>query len=577
MRKLYLMLTVVMSSSLMLAQNSFTNSSVPQSQVTIEDLLIRKDLIGVNSGSVNAHFTKNEQVMLQEYFNGGPIVNFAPQTITQSTSQVITRGIACASHPNYSRDNNMFRVFNLPGDFGITNGFEVNTVEFAIEATNIPVGYDITANIYSTTVGTFPGGTLTLQGTAYYTATDADSFTIVSLPLSATIPAGEAMVMELVIWDGEADGNYLAFGTNEEAQTGPSYIQAAECGANVPTPLTALGLNDAYIWNVIGDDEPGGGPSDSLVFGIVNDSGTLVSFDKADPSVLTTIGTSPVSDFENAGAIDPANPNTAYVLDNSNFFFKVDLTTGSYTNLGSINPGSGHNWLGAEFHPDGTLYAVSGDLAGPSKLHIIDIAGVTNTEVGSMPNTGVISLMIDAAGNGYAHDIVDDAFYKIDLNTGDSTFVGGLGFGANYGQGGTFIPGDDGYVYLSAFNGDTFQSEWRRLDVTTGASTLVGPFTSGADFNQMAWSTVAKDMLKTIENPLVDFSFYPNPVKDVISLKSGSNIESVVFYNTLGQKSLSSKVNSVSKEINVSNLAPGLYIMKVNVNGKTGTYKVIKK
>jgi len=84
-------------------------------------------------------------------------------------------------------------------------------------------------------------------------------------------------------------------------------------------------------------------------------------------------------------------------------------------------------------------------------------------------------------------------------------------------------------------------------------------------------------MLKTIENPLVDFSFYPNPVKDVISLKSGSNIESVVFYNTLGQKSLSSKVNSVSKEINVSNLAPGLYIMKVNVNGKTGTYKVIKK
>ena len=571
------MLTIVMSSSLMLAQNSFTNTSAPQNQVTVEDLLVRKALIGVNSGSVNDHFTKNEQVMLQEYFNGGTIMNFAPQTITQSTSQAITRGIACAQHPDFSRDNNMFRVFNLPGDFGITNGFEVNTVEFAIEDTNIPVGYDITANIYSTTVGTFPGGTLTLQGTAYYTATDADSFTIVSLPLSATIPAGDAMVMELVIWDGEMDGNYLAFGTNEDPQTGPSYIQAADCGANTPTALTALGLNDAYIWNVIGDDEVGGGPADSLVFGIVNDSGTLVSFDKADPTVLTPLGSSPVVDFENAGAIDPTNPNTAYALDNNNILFKIDLTTGTYTNLGTINPGSGHNWLGAEFHPDGTLYAVSGDLSGPSKLHSIDIAGVTKTEIGSMTNTGAISLMIDAAGNAYTHDLVDDAFYKIDLLTGASTFVGNLGFGANFGQGGTYIPGDDGYVYLSAFNGDTFQSEWRRLDVLTGASTLVGVLTNGADYNQMGWSSVAKELLKTSENPLVDFSFYPNPVKDIISLKSGSNIESVVFYNTLGQKTLSSKVNSGSKEINVSNLVPGLYIMKVTVNGKTGTYKVIKK
>ena len=577
MKKIYLLLTVLMGSSVMLAQNSLTNNSAPQNQVTIEDLLIRKDQIGKTTGSVNAHFTKNEQVMLQEYFNGGPIMNFAPQTITQSNSQAIEKGIACAQHPNFSRDNNLYRVFNLPGDFGITNGFEVNTVEFAIEDTNIPVGYDITANIYSTTVGTFPGGTLTLQGTAYYTATNADSFSMVSLPLSATIPAGDAMVMELVIWDGEMDGNYLAFGTNEAGQTGPSYILAADCGANVPTPLTSLGLSDGYIWNIIGDDEPGGGTMDSLVYGIVNDTGTLVSFDKTDPTVLTPLGSSPVTDFENAGAIDPTNPNTAYVLDNSNILFKVDLTSGTYTNLGTISPGSGHNWLGAEFHQDGTLYAVSGDLSGPSKLHKINIADVTKTEIGSMTNTGAISFMIDAAGNAYTLDLVDDAFYQIDLLTGASTHIGSLGFSANFGQGGTFIPGDDGYVYLSAFNADTFQSEWRRLDVTTGTSTLVGVLTDATNYNQMGWSTVAKELLKTNENSLLDFSFYPNPAKDLISLKSGSNIESVVFYNTLGQKSLSSKVNAGSKDINISHLAPGLYIMKVTVNGKTGSYKVVKK
>lgn len=177
--------------------------------------------------------------------------------ITQSNSQSITNGIACAQHPLYSRENTMHRNFNLATDFGITEAFEVTAVEFAIEAITTS-GYDVAVNIYSTEPNTFPGGTLTLEGSTVYTATNADAMSIVNVPVSATIPAGQALVMELAIEDGEATGEgYLVFGTNSAGETGPSYITAPICGANTPTAMSALGLDDALVWNVISDPEGG--------------------------------------------------------------------------------------------------------------------------------------------------------------------------------------------------------------------------------------------------------------------------------------------------------------------------------
>ena len=73
------------------------------------------------------------------------------------------------------------------------------------------------------------------------------------------------------------------------------------------------------------------------------------------------------------------------------------------------------------------------------------------------------------------------------------------------------------------------------------------------------------------------FNFYPNPVsngKVYISSKSMQNKE-VAIYDVLGKKVLQSTMTS--KELNVSSLSPGVYIIKIKEGEATATRKLIIK
>ncbi|MAB39883.1 MAG: hypothetical protein CL525_12435, partial [Aequorivita sp.] len=59
-------------------------------------------------------------------------------------------------------------------------------------------------------------------------------------------------------------------------------------------------------------------------------------------------------------------------------------------------------------------------------------------------------------------------------------------------------------------------------------------------------------------------------------LKSVDNIEHVSLYNLLGQRVLDSRVGAAATQLDISGLSTGSYLMKVTVNGQTGTYKVLK-
>ncbi len=577
MRKITLSLMCLLGSfALMQAQNSFKSSAAPaESSTTVESLLERLNDIGTVTGSVSDYFTAQEQRMLNVHFNG--IDHLAPRVLTLSNTQTIEpgAGIACATHPIDFRDNKMYQVFDMAGQFGITNGFDVNAVEFAIDAINTPTGFPIYINIYSTaTPNTFPGGTWNFVATETYDATNADALSIVNVPITASIPAGEAMIMELILVDDGTGTNYMTFGVNSDGATGDSWIESEPCGALVPTKFSALGLSVGMVWNVLGDDEPGGSGGPSTVFGIDNTTENLINFDIDDPAAFTVVGTSSATDFENAGAVDPNDNNFAYALDNAGKFFKIDLTTGVYTLLGTIpGPGS-ETWAGAEFDPtSGKLYAISTNIT-QSTLSLIDIAGVSRTTVGVTGMAGAISLMIDQNGDAYSHDIVDDNFYYVSLTDGLASPIGSLGFDANFGQGGCWISDDPGYVYLSAFDSGAFQSQWRRVDVLTGASTVVGVFNGGSD--QVAWTSPQGTIIGIAENALEGFSYYPNPTSGMLSLKSVKNIDTVVIYNLLGQKVLGAKVDATSSNIDVSRLSVGTYVMQVSVEGQTGTYKILK-
>ena len=74
-----------------------------------------------------------------------------------------------------------------------------------------------------------------------------------------------------------------------------------------------------------------------------------------------------------------------------------------------------------------------------------------------------------------------------------------------------------------------------------------------------------------------EFSFYPNPTKGELILKSNEHMETVVLYNMLGQIVLEYKINASSSNIDVTGLAAGAYLMKVSINGQVSTYKVLKQ
>lgn len=73
------------------------------------------------------------------------------------------------------------------------------------------------------------------------------------------------------------------------------------------------------------------------------------------------------------------------------------------------------------------------------------------------------------------------------------------------------------------------------------------------------------------------FSYYPNPVKDVLNLKSDHQISEIRIYDLTGKEIFAQNIQSSSKEITLSQLETGIYIVRIVINGKTETFKIIKK
>lgn len=79
------------------------------------------------------------------------------------------------------------------------------------------------------------------------------------------------------------------------------------------------------------------------------------------------------------------------------------------------------------------------------------------------------------------------------------------------------------------------------------------------------------------ETAIEGLNFYPNPVsngKIFITSKSTSNKE-IAIYDVLGKKVLQAVMTS--KELNVSSLSPGVYIIKIKEGEATATRKLIVK
>ena len=76
---------------------------------------------------------------------------------------------------------------------------------------------------------------------------------------------------------------------------------------------------------------------------------------------------------------------------------------------------------------------------------------------------------------------------------------------------------------------------------------------------------------------VTSFSYYPNPVKDVLVMNYSSEITSVAVFNMLGQEVMNVSPNTTEAKIDMSILADGTYVVQVTAGTINKTIKVVKK
>ena len=182
-----------------------------------------------------------------------------PPIITQSSSQAITplNSVSCNNASGHT-DNSYWRAFNM-GTFTGGAQYDVTSVSFGVEeATGAGGTQPVTVRLYTNAGGAFPGGTRTQIATTTIQVLDSASGTVLNVPLVATVPAGTSeLVMEVFTPNGQATGNFFFIGSNTAAETGPSYLSAADCGIANPTDTATIGFPDMNIvFNVLGSCPP---------------------------------------------------------------------------------------------------------------------------------------------------------------------------------------------------------------------------------------------------------------------------------------------------------------------------------
>lgn len=143
-----------------------------------------------------------------------------------------------------------------------------------------------------------------------------------------------------------------------------------------------------------------------------------------------------------------------------------------------------------------------------------------------------------------------------------------------YGESG-FDPNTEGTsVNISGANGILIENLDPDTDYDVYVMSLCGegdisPLTDAFTFN------IADMSVNNIS--FEQFSYYPNPVENVLTLESAEPIEQVTVYNLLGQIVKSVDMNQLQTQLNLTHLQSDMYLMKVQINGNTKVFRVIKK
>ena len=223
---------------------------------------------------------------------------------------------------------------------------------------------------------------------------------------------------------------------------------------------------------------------------------TMIRFpDVGSPGNVAAVGSTGDAGYF-AGDFLGRDFSTIYAIDyNTNQLYAVSTANASATLIGSSIPAAGESWTGMTGAVNGIMYAASTDCTS-SSLYTLDVNSGAPTPIGVITNGPcIIDIAINAAGELYGVDIVNDELVKINPANAAGTVIGSLGIDANYAQGLDFddLSGDLYWAAYHVLSDTSTQGEMRIIDTSTGASTLVGMFPDGDEMDGLAFAFFGGD------------------------------------------------------------------------------------
>lgn len=261
--------------------------------------------------------------------------------------------------------------------------------------------------------------------------------------------------------------------------------------------------------------------------------------------------------------------------------------TGTTANLTGLLPGTTYYWMVNAVNVAGestgcTIYSFT-TVAAPANDDCANAVAltpggvfadnpVTGTNVGATNSNPPAPGCASFNGGDVWYSVVVPASGSITIETGTGTITD-TGMAVYSGTCGalTLIECDDddsanGYYSMIALTGQT-----------PGATLYVNVWEFGGDFSGDFQISAYDASLASNTFDNTSFSYYPNPVKDVLNLSYSKNIDKVQVINLIGQEVITKSINATTSEVDMSNLPSGTYIVKVTADTQTQTIKVIKE
>lgn len=101
----------------------------------------------------------------------------------------------------------------------------------------------------------------------------------------------------------------------------------------------------------------------------------------------------------------------------------------------------------------------------------------------------------------------------------------------------------------------------------------------GGDSGDLIAATIniMGETLGLVQNEIIGFNLYPNPVSSTLTIEAPKTIEIVNIFNMLGQEIMRSTPNAISSTLDMSDLQSGVYIINLTIEGVALTRRLVKE